>query len=659
MRRTQRSGAVSLPTGWLGAGLLVSLGVVAVLILTNGSQVYAVLGFPDPGAVTKVGTYVTRFAWDIAAAVCVGALVYAAFFTTSTTSAGLSADGWAALRLGGWAAWVWFASSLVIIPFAAGDSTGNTVFDMLNPIELMGAFSALYGPKAWLISAGLALVVALCCQVVMRWRATIGLTAVAVLGLLPPIAVGNVSAGLAHDLAMNTLVYHVIAAAAWLGVLAALVLHLRRGTGRQELALRRYRPFALGCWLVLAVSGVYVGLLLVGPANLFTTDYGQMFLAKVAALLLLGVLGVLLRRTLTRADTGRRGAIRLASAEIVLMLLTVAVTMGMAQRPPPSWFARLDTVEIAIGYALPGPATPVNFLTVWRLDILLGIAALAAAATYLLGVRRLRRRDESWPLGRTAAWLGGCTLVFVATSSGLGAYTPVSFSAHMTSHMVLNMLGPLLLVLGGPVTLALRSLQAASTDEAPGPREWLAALTTSRVARILSHPGLAAALFVASYYLLYLTPLFEATMSEHWSRMVLNVVTVVIGYQFYWIVIGIDTSPREFPHLGRLGMVFAVMPFHAVFAVILMSLQTPIAGLYFRTLDLPWAVDLLAQQRLGGVVSLVAGELALVAAQIVLLIQWYRYDRFEGFRSGPIDLHDDDAAAYRDMLDKLKQTRGA
>ena len=55
-------------------------------------------------------------------------------------------------------------------------------------------------------------------------------------------------------------------------------------------------------------------------------------------------------------------------------------------------------------------------------------------------------------------------LLFV-TSSGLGRYMPAMFSMHMADHMLLSMLVPILLVLGGPVSLALRALPAAGRGE--------------------------------------------------------------------------------------------------------------------------------------------------------------------------------------------------
>ena len=70
------------------------------------------------------------------------------------------------------------------------------------------------------------------------------------------------------------------------------------------------------------------------------------------------------------------------------------------------------------------------------------------------------------------------------------------FSVHMETHMMLSMLAPVLLVLGGPVTLALRALPVAGKDGPPGPREWLLAIVRSPVSRFLTHPVVALVLFV-------------------------------------------------------------------------------------------------------------------------------------------------------------------
>src|SRR5699024_6867162 len=134
-----------------------------------------------------------------------------------------------------------------------------------------------------------------------------------------------------------------------------------------------------------------------------------------------------------------------------------------------------------LGFDLPGPPTVANLLLFWRFDLIAGTGSVAAAVLYLLGVRRLRRRGDSWPVGRTIGWLLGCLTVLLATSSGLGAYGQAQFSVHMIEHMLLAMLAPILLALGGPVTLILRALPAAGRGDPPGVREAVVAVVHSPV----------------------------------------------------------------------------------------------------------------------------------------------------------------------------------
>lgn len=552
-----------------------------------------------------------RFVGAVAAAGVIGALVVRAFFGTSPADRP-AAPGSVAAR-GRWFAWVWVvATALLLLTDAVGERAS------LVPVVVVTV---------------LALVVALGCSWATRWRPVVGLLLVALVGLAPPVVAGRGLSGPDLDLATNALLLHVVAASMWLGV--RLTTH---GTAAQ-----RYRRFALACWAVLVLSGVVAALVLVPLARPFGTALGWLVLVDLAAVAALGV--VALRRSRLRA-----GAL-VSGVETGVLVVTVAAVTGLVDSPPVR--VALDPVEASIGYRLPGAPELLNVLVTWRPDLLLGTAAVVAAALYLAGVHRLRRAGRPWSPARSAFWMTGCAVVVLATSSGVGAYAPAVFSVHMVAHMALNMVAPLALVLGAPVTLALRALVPARGGEPAGPHEWLLALVDSPVARLLAHPGLAAVAFGGSYYLLYLTGLFEAVIAEHWTRTVLNVLILAIGYQFCWVVAGADAAPRRLPHLGRLGVVFAVMPFHVIFAVLLITRAEAVAGEFYRVLGLP--VDLVADQQLAGALSLVLGELMLITTQVVLLVQWYRYDQLAGFRADP---GDDDAAAYRDMLSTLRRSRG-
>jgi putative copper resistance protein D len=435
-----------------------------------------------------------------------------------------------------------------------------------------------------------------------------------------------------------------------------------RGGAHTDLAARRFSAIALWCFVAMGFSGVINAFVRVGPADLLHSSYGWLVVGKVVALLVLGVLGFLQRRravgALAADPENRRPLIQLALVESLVFGLTfgIAVALGRTPPPPPPVF-NPSVTAVQIGYDLAGPPTVARILFDWRFDLIFGTAAILFAAVYVAGVIRLRRRGDAWPVGRTAAWLCGCAVLLFATSSGLGRYMPAMFSMHMGAHMLLSMLSPVLLVLGAPVTLALRALPTAGRDAPPGMREWLLAALHSRVSQLLTNPFVATALFVGGFYGLYFGGIFDAVAGIHAAHVAMNLHFLLSGYLFYWVVIGIDPTPRPIPSLAKLGMVFGSLPLHAFFGVVLMGTQTVMAEGFYKSLQLYWHTDLLGDQRLGGGIAWSAGEVPLVLVMLALLIQWRRSDNRTAKRLDRAADRDDDAdlAAYNAMLSKLAE----
>lgn len=643
------------------AVLLATVLAVGLVALTGGLS-YAVAGLTDPGDVTRYGIVVVRVGADVAAAVTIGSLLLAAFLVPPQRSGTLAVDGYAALRTAGSAAWMWFVLAMASMFFTAADGAGRPVMEVLNPQVLLNYVEAIEQPKAWLLTAFVAMLIALGCRLVLSWGWTAALFLVSVGGIIPIAATGHSASGGSHDVATNSLLYHLIGAAVWVGGLIALLAHARRGGDHLTLAAGRFSKIALVSWVALAASGVVNALVRVAPEQLLRTEYGLLVLGKVVALVVLGVFGHQHRkRALPRlADSGSAKGqfVRLAAVEVLVMFVTIGLATALSRTPPPAEiYARPSTTELLIGYDLHGPPTFVRLLTDWRFDLVYGTAAIVLAVLYLVGVRRLRSRGDSWPAGRTAAWLAGTALLLLATSSGIGRYAPAMFSVHMVNHMLLSMFVPVLLVLGGPVTLALRALPAAGRDAAPGPREWLLAAVHSPVARVLTNPIVALFLFVGSFYGLYYSGLFDTALNYHWAHLAMNAHFLLAGYVFFWPAIGVDPAPRRLPPLGKLGLVFAAIPFHAFFGVTLMNMQTVIGETFYRGLNLPWVGDLLTDQQLGGGITWASGELPVVIVMVALLMQWARADEREARRR---DRREDatggqDLAAYNAMLKRLAE----
>ena len=646
----------------LGVGLLAGA-VAAGIGGLSLAEALTATGLPDPGPVTSYGLPFVRAAGEIAAVVAVGSFLFAAFLVAPQPNGVLDVSGYRALRLGSVASGVWTVCAVLLVPLTVSDVSGQPMLDHLSPVEVWSATSLVDVASAWRWTAILAAVVTLASLPVLRWGWTPVLTAGALLTLMPLVLTGHSAAGGAHDLATNSLFLHLVAGAVWAGGLLALLAHvLRAGDAdgsNTALAARRFSAVALWCFLVMGFSGVLNALVRMQPADLVHTAYGGLVIAKIVALSLLGGLGWRQRRaglTALAADPGARAPlIRLALTEAVLFGVTFGIAVGLGRTPPPPDTRVPSATEVAIGYDLAGPPTLLRVLFDWRFDLLFGTAAIVGVAVYLAAARRLRRRGDTWPVGRTAAWVLGCALLLFTTSSGLGRYMPAMFSMHMIAHMLLSMLVPVLLALGAPVTMALRALPAAGRDDPPGPREWLLAALHSRVSQVLTHPVIATVLFVAGFYALYFGGIFDAAASSHAAHILMNVHFLLSGYLFYWVVIGVDPTPRPIPQLVKVGMVFASLPLHAFFGVVMMGMQTVLGESFYRSLQLPWHSDLLADQHVGGGIAWAAGEVPLVVVMMALLIQWRRSDQRTATRLDRAAERDDDAdlAAYNAMLAEM------
>jgi cytochrome c oxidase assembly factor CtaG/putative copper export protein len=643
------------------AGVAVLAGCTAAGIAALSlAATLAATGLPDPGPVTTLGLPFMRAVGEVAAVLAVGSFLFAAFLAPPHSSGVLDVGGYRALRVGTVASGVWAVCAALLVPLTISDVSGQPFTAHLNPATTWSLASLINIASAWRWTALLAAAVMLASLPVLRWSWTPLLLAGSLVTLVPLGLTGHSSAGSSHDLATNSLLIHLFAAGLWAGGLLALLVYAIRGGDHAHLAARRFSAIALGCFAAMALSGVVNALVRVVPSDLLTTSYGRLVVAKFVALCLLGIVGWRQRHievVALQADPGaRKRLIRLALTEAAVFGLTFGIAVGLGRTPPPPPpIANPSIPDVAIGYNFAGPLTPARVLFDWRFDLIFGTAAVVLAAVYLSAVLRLRRRGDTWPPGRTLSWLLGCLTLLFATSSGVGRYMPAMFSVHMAAHMLLSMLVPVLLVLGAPVSLALRALPTAGRGEPPGMREWLLAALHSRVSRFLTNPIVATVLFIAGFYGLYLGGIFDAAVGSHVGHVAMNVHFLVSGYLFYWVVIGVDPPPRPIPPLAKLAVVFASLPLHAFFGVVLMGTREVLGETFYRSLHLSWHTDLLADQRLGGGIAWAAGEIPLVIVMIALLVQWTRRDQRTAKRLDRAAERDDDAelVAYNAMLAEL------
>jgi cytochrome c oxidase assembly factor CtaG/putative copper export protein len=674
-----RLSALSLPVVGLAG-----LAAVLVGVVITGATAPSLLA--DAGAFTRWGQPLVRVVSDVSATLTIGLLVAVACLLPGGPSAGKQRQSgqqgqqrqrgqWAPRppdlfglpeRVTRWAAgtgavWVTSAAIGIVLTYAklAGESPFTPGFAgqfayFVTELDLM---------RSLLVSLLLAAVAATGAALATR-RTTVGWMAVVALGAMLPLALTGHAAGSAdHEAAVDSLAFHLIAVTVWAGGLAALAV-VRPSLGKAVgVVTSRYSALALVCFVLVAGSGmVNAHLRLGGPSRLGTT-YGALVLAKVAALLLLGVAGYAHRRILLRRlDTGGAGPFwRLVAGELVVMGTAIGLGVALSSSAPPIPQEPVADPSVAFaitGFPMPAAPTALSWLTTWRPDLLWVTVGAGLAATYLYGVVRLHQRGDRWSVGRTIPWLLGCLVLLWATSGAPGVYGRVLFSSHMLGHMTMTMMVPPLLVLGAPITLALR-VSAPRHDGSRGVREWLLLVVHSRVMAFFGNPIVAGAFFAVSLIVFYYSPLFPLSLRTHTGHVLMHVHFLLAGYLFASVLIGVDPGPSRPPYPLRMVLLFATMTFHAFFGVYLLQGNLLLGGDLLTQLATgrDWGRSPLDDQQLGGAITWGIGEVPTLLLTLGVALAWVRSDERDARRQDRQAQRDGGAelAAYNARLSRIAE----
>lgn len=613
----------------------------------------------DPGAVVRVGLPLARTIVNLSIAGLVGSLVMVVWaLDPARRETGIALDLAAAS-----AALLTVASAGVIIlsyvdlsgiAFSGDATFGAGLAQFVTEIEL---------GRLWLFELLLAATTTVLCFALRDRRLVLVTLAAALLTALPIAQQGHAAGASGHAQAVNSLLVHLLGAAAWLGGLLAVVIVSRSVDARRlALLVSRYSTLALLAFIGVASSGLVSAWLRIGSVDaLVGTGYGQLVLLKTAALLVLGAFGAVQRSRLIPRIASARGPAVFAwfvVAELAVMGVAsgIAGALGRTATPVALEPARdsggaISPAEWLTGDPLPPELTPLGFVTEWKFDLAWVLVCAIGAALYLAGVARLLRRGDRWPVGRTGAWLAGLALLFYTTNGALNAYEQVLFSVHMLGHMLLTMLIPLLLVLGAPVTLVLRATRKRD-DGSWGGREWVLWIVQTPYSRVITHPAVAAVVFAGSLWVFYFTPIFRWAMVEHLGHQAMIVHFLISGYLFSLSMIGIDPVPYRFPYPLRLVTLLATMAAHAFFGVTIMSSQGLMVADWFGAMGRTWGAPPLEDQSAGGGIAWGIGEFPTLALALVVAVQWARSDAREQRRGDRAADRSGDAelTAYNAML---------
>lgn len=668
---------------WQLAGLAaLFLGLTAALLFSGAAAAREV---SDPGALVRWGLPVSKAIHNVALATVIGGLIFAVGILPRTagprsrTHPGDAPEHPAfalALAIAAAAGAAWTLSAVAVLVLTYSDVAGQAVGgDAEFTRALVYFMTDIETGRAWL---SVTIIAAVVTTALFGVRSLGGLALTLILalaGLVPAALIGHSSSSSDHEGAINSLGLHLVGVSAWVGGIVVLALLSGILTGSKpgaaaditEPTLRRFSSLAGFAFVLVFASGVInASIRITSWGDLFGSPYGQLILAKSAATLVLGGIG-LMHRQWVIPQLGRKGSAmssrrvlwQLVLVELLVMGATsgVAVALSRSAPPQPTTFAPdASPAFILTGYELPPELTPERWLTEWRFDWLWVAVVLFGLVAYFLGVAKVVRRGDKWQWFRAVNWVIGLLVLTFITSGPPSVYGRILFSAHMVDHMALTMVAPIFLVLGAPVTLALRALPARG-DGTRGAREWLLVFIHSKFSQLVTHPIFAAANFAGSIVLFYYSDAFGFAMRDHVGHELMILHFTLTGYIFILTMIGTDPLPRRAPYPMRLLLLLATMGFHAFFGVAIMGGTSLLAADYFGNLGRAWGPSALLDQQMGGAVAWGVGEVPTLLVAIGVAIMWSRSDARESKRTDrAADRNNDaDLTAYNDMFAKLAE----
>ena len=597
--------------------ILVVAALVALLAALAAGGGAAPLPLADPGPVVRFGLPIATVVTDLTAALTIGTLALTCFaLTPARPEWGRALDIASAGALG------WTVASCVtgFLTFLSVSNVHVTLDAKFGQSLAFFATGTSLG-LAWLVSTLIAAAVTVLCFAVRGVGVVFGVAVLAASGLVPIAQQGHAAGTANHAAAVTALGLHVEGAAVWLGGLLAIVL-LRPVLEKARLGtvLSRYSSIALVCFIVVAVSGIASASIRIGAWNEIESPYGLLVVAKIVVLVVLGLFGIVHRRVIVarvqnRFEASKPPFWRFVTAELAILGIASGIAAALARTETPVARAAtgdigaLTPAEVLTGGPLPAPVTPLSWVTAHDVDLLWVLGCGFLVAFYLVGVARLRRRGEDWPIERTLRWCGGLAVLAYATCGAPDVYGPFLMSAHLLVVVVVALVVPVLLVPAAPWSLALRTI-AKRTDQSRGPREWMLLIVQSRVAAWLTWPPVGALLLGFALWAVVYTPLLRFTATTAAGHFVLVLVLVLSGWLFVQSVLGVDPVPVT----AGSGLRAALL---ALVAAVLLGLGVALAvspGLllpnWYGAMGRMWGPAPLADQQLGGVVL---GGVGLVA----------------------------------------------
>ncbi len=604
----------------LGIFLLAIISFSVALVYGGGAWAPFPEGIPDAG---QGNSWALQFA--TLAHVVLGLRVFGLLvtwtFLAPTTGTTISHDGRKAVLHASAISALWSLSAVIAALTTMANILGVPFKNVFGPGFISTYLMALPPSRSFMVTALIAISISIGGVFFVSLNSMAGIAALAGASIAAPLLNSHSTSLGSHSLALISSIAHGLAMSAWVGCLWAVSSFVKT---RDLKVVARFSALAGTSVVILAISGIAATYARIDSiSDLWLSRYGQLVVLKTIFFAVLMILTVKIRSHLT-SNANLKGFL---ATEVSIMAIAIGVGVALHSTPTSRATTPLNSAgEEILGFAYPPAPSFTTVIFGWNPEWFMLTLSLAAAALYAIGVLRVKRNEIKWSTLRTISFLIGIGLVVWTTSAGISSYAKVSFEYHMIQHMVLSMIAPIFIVLGAPITLALRALPAQKVSEHRIARDWILAILHSGYSRLITHPLMVLGIFTFGLYAMYFTPLFATLMGSHTGHIFMEVHFLISGLLFTYVVIGADPSPREVPYWSRLMIVLVGLSLHAFFAIALMQSGEPIGVNWYIQVQPPWITDLLTDSQAGGSVAWALGEVPTFLLLIIVAVMWSRSD---------------------------------
>ncbi len=216
------------------------------------------------------------------------------------------------------------------------------------------------------------------------------------------------------------------------------------------------------------------------------------------------------------------------------------------------------------------------------------------------------RHHKTWPVTRYVYWTVGVICAAAAVVGPIANRAHGDFTMHMTGHLLLGMLAPLLIAIAAPITLILRTLNVKWSRR-------ISRLLKSRFFQAVSDPVVATLLNVGGLWLLYTTDLYLEMHHSLVLHVLVHLHVFLAGYIFTVSMIYMDPTHHQRSFIYRCILLVFALGGHGILSKYIYAY--PPAGVPR------------AQAEAGGMLMYYGGDAIDIVLITIFCYQWYKASR--------------------------------